>query len=209
MEVSAAEVASVLGVSQRRVRALIDAGRLPARKVAGRWLIDAAALPSPHRSRPMAAEQAWAILDDRPLARSRQAASRLRRQRARLADDPAPERLLVSWVASRARRMVFEARNPDGLLSDERLVASGVSDRRAGIAPGGRVEGYVREADLAAVRRGHLLRPGGPASNVVLHIVDELPSFPVPLLVLAADLAEHNGPRDLARARDLIAQAVS
>jgi hypothetical protein len=38
----------------------------------------------------------------------------------------------------------------------------------------------------------------------VLHVADVLPPRPVPLLLLAADLVEHDAPRELARARELI-----
>ncbi|MCC2322620.1 hypothetical protein [Cellulomonas xiejunii] len=65
-------------------------------------------------------------------------------------------------------------------------------------------EGYVSHEDLPVVLRHHLLRPGGSNWNVILHVVDELPPDPVPPLVLAADLADHDGPRELARAEQII-----
>lgn len=209
MEISVAEAAQILDVSPRRVRALIDAGRVQARKVGGRWLVDAAALPRPHRSRPMAAERAWEILAETPAPATRQAAYRLRQRRARLREDTEPERLLSAWVVSRGRRERFGTRDPQGVLADERVVASGLSDDRARISGGALVEGYVRVDDLAAVRRSHLLRPDGAGANVVLHVVEHLPAAPVPPLVLAADLAEHDRPRELARARELIRQALA
>lgn len=77
------------------------------------------------------------------------------------------------------------------------------------MSAGGVVEGYVRASDLDAVRREHLLRPGGHGARVVLHVADELPTRPVPSLVLAADLAEHDEPRAVARAAELIREALT
>lgn len=211
MEVSVAEAADLLGVSPRRVRQMIDAGRVQARQVGGQWLVEAASLPSsPHRGRPMAADVAWAMLAEvAPEHFTPDEAYRWRQRRNKLVRDPEPERLLSSWVASRARRMSFESRGSAALLEDERVVPSGMSDPRSEIAAGDIVEGYVRESDLAAVRRAHLLRPGGHRSSVVLHVAEQLPKSPVPPLVLAADLAEHDEPRALSRARELIVETLT
>ncbi|MCL2091548.1 MAG: hypothetical protein FWH11_10200 [Micrococcales bacterium] len=158
----------------------------------------------------MAPKVAWAVLADTlSPGLAPDAAYRWRRRRSRLAHDDEPEQLLASWVASRAERRLFQARRPDGVLTDERVVLSGLSDRRAGIAAGGFVEGYVLSRDLSALRREHLLRPASHRPDVVLHVVDVLPPSPVPLLVLAADLAEHDQPRELARARELIVEALA
>lgn len=58
--------------------------------------------------------------------------------------------------------------------------------------------------DVGAVIRDHLLIDAGPRADVVLHVSPLLPEVPVPLLLVAADLADHDGPRELARARELI-----
>ena len=210
MEISVAEAAEALGISPQRVRVLIQGERLRARRVAGRWLVDGASLPSSsRRSRPMSGPSAWAILaPQQPEGLTAEAAYRWRQRRSRLAHDPEPERLLASWVASRASRQVFESRNPEGVLHDSRVVRSGLSDIRARISSGGLVEGYVLADDLRPLQRSHLLRPGG-VWNVVLHLAPHLPPDPVPLLVLAVDLAEHDQPRELARARELIREALA
>ena len=67
------------------------------------------------------------------------------------------------------------------------------------------VHAYVRAEDVAAVRRDHLLIDAGAAANVILHVSPMVPDRPVPLLLLAVDLADHDGPRELARAGRLIA----
>ncbi|MCL2667663.1 MAG: helix-turn-helix domain-containing protein [Micrococcales bacterium] len=211
MEVSTAEAAQVLGVSPRRLRALIAAGRVQARQVGGHWLVEAASLPSSlYRTRPMAPDVAWAFLADTvPEHYAPDQAYRWRQRRKRLSADSEPERLLASWVASRAQHRWFATRNNDQMLDDERLVPSGLSDPRAGISAGALVEAYVASDDLAAVRHRYLLRPGGPNDNVVLHVVGALPTRPVPSLLVAADLADHGSDRELARACTLIAEALA
>jgi hypothetical protein len=84
------------------------------------------------------------------------------------------------------------------------VVLSGLSDERAGLSAAGDVEGYVLADDADALIRDHLLIDAGPSVDVVLHVSPVLPEVPVPLLLVAADLADHDGPRELARARELI-----
>jgi excisionase family DNA binding protein len=204
MEIGVAQAAKVLGVSDRHVRDLIADNRVAARQVAGRWLVDEASLPSaPRRSRPMSAANAWRLLVESRASSAKQAYLR-RRALDRLAHDREPERLLASWVASRARRMSYSSRKPEALLEDPAFVASGLSDPRAKIASGSIIEGYVKDSELSRLRRAHLLVPNVSGGNVVLHVADELPPSPVPLLLLAADLVEHDEPREIARARELI-----
>lgn len=129
---------------------------------------------------------------------------RLRRALDRLVADDEPEMLLRSWLASRAERQLLSASEIDALRADPRLVLSGLSDGRSGLSAAGNVEAYVRAEDAAAVRRDHLLVDSGSNANVVLHVSPMVPDRPVPVLLLAADLADHDGPRELARARELI-----
>ena len=51
MEVSVDEAAALLGVSPRRVRALIENGRLKARRIGRSWLVDADGLHGLRRTR--------------------------------------------------------------------------------------------------------------------------------------------------------------
>ena len=199
----------MMGVSVGRARRLAAEGRIHARIVGGRWLVDAASLPSaPRRSRPMSPRMAWAlvVLSDggKPDWAEPRESYRLRRALERLAADDEPELLLRSWLASRARRRRLSAPDAQALRSDARVVLSGLSDERAGLSAVGDVEGYVGADDAGAVIRDHLLIEAGPSSDVVLHVAPVLPEAPVPLLLVAADLADHDGPRELARARELI-----
>ncbi len=211
MEIGVAEVARVMGVSVARARRLAAEGRIRARQVGGRWLVDATSLPSaPRRSRPMSPRMAWAlvVLSDggKPGWVEPQEAHRLRRALERLVADDEPELLLCSWLASRADRRRLSAPDAQALRMDARVVLSGVSDERAGLSAAGDVEGYVLADVAEAVLRDHLLVDAGPSANVVLHVAPLLPEVPVPLLLVAADLADHDGPRERARARDLIGE---
>jgi excisionase family DNA binding protein len=210
VEIEVAEAARMMGVSAVRARQLAREGRLRARRVGGRWLVDVASLPSARRrGRPMSPRIGWALVR---ISEGRVAdwvepreSYRLRQALARLAADDEPELLLRSWLASRAERMTLSASEVDALRADPRLVVSGVSDERSGLSAAGYVEAYVRAQDAAAVRRDHLLIDAGTDANVVLHSVLTVPQRPVPVLLLAADLADHDGPRELTRARQLIA----
>lgn len=207
MELSVREAAAALDVGERRVRQLIDAGRVRARRVGSVWLVDSTSLPvASRRGRPMSPTVAWTFLTSPTAPTVRP--DRWRERRARLLADHEPGLLLASWTAARARRELFVTREPDGLLSDPRVVRSGVSDPRSGLSAAHLSEGYVTEADLTGVRRTHLLRPAAGAPSVILHVVDTQPPDPAPLLVLAADLADHEGARELARARELIVEAL-
>lgn len=201
MDLSVRDAAEALGVTDRRVRQLIADGRIRARRVGHGWLVDGSSLPSRrHRGRPLSPTSADQLVHGGPVARP----GRVRDRIDRLRSDPEPERLLASWLAARARRLEFTTREPLGVLADQRVVPGGVSDPRAGISAGEFAEGYVTAGELEAVRRSHLLRPATGVPDVVLHVAGELPGRPLPVMYLVADLAEHDGPRELARARELL-----
>ena len=127
MEVELAEAARMMGVSAVRARQLAREGRLRARRVGGRWLVDAASVPSaPRRGRPMSPRIAWALvaissggsadwIEPRESCRLRQALDRL-------VADGEPEMLLRSCLASRVERELLSASELDALHADPRLV---------------------------------------------------------------------------------------
>ena len=86
-----------------------------------------------------------------------------------------------------------------------------MSDPRAGLSAADLAEGWVSAADLDGFCRDHLLLPTATAPSVVVHVTPTTVTVPdpVPLLLLAADLADHHQPRPTARARDLIGQALA
>ena len=91
---------------------------------------------------------------------------------------------------------------------------SGVSHPISGFASGDLVEGYVDPDDVGAVADAYLLSAvtAGDQGNVVLHVAPKALTGNVddiaPLL-LAADLAEHRGPREEARAAELVREVAS
>lgn len=70
-------------------------------------------------------------------------------------------------------------------------------------------EGYVAAADIDAVAADHWLErpPVDEMPNVFAHVVPALPSR-IGALLLAADLAEHGGPRERRRAHELLDIAI-
>ena len=217
MQVGVAEAASRLGVSDRRVRALIEHGDVPARSVSGRWVLDEAdlvGLEVRRTARPMSARVGAALLD----MLSGEAVSglapsevwRLRRRCERLLADPQPAALLRAWMRDRPRPRLLSAAPADltDLAADPRVVASGVSDVRSQMAAVGEVEAWVSRADLQDLCKEYLLVDAG-ASNVTLRVAEGPVPSPVPLGWLAADLAEHRGPREEAQVVRLLQQDVT
>ena len=230
-QLSVAEAARRLGVGVPRVHQRIANGSLPATRVGSQWIIDEAALVSLAESgapgRPLSQRSAWALVavsqaDQRilkalaPVERSR-ARDRLCRLLALATGAPSEAQihavaaLLRSWLRHRAGRRLYSAspRDLPDLREDDRTVLSGVSQARSGMASGNLVEGYVGADDLAAIIDDYLLSPitNGRNTNVVLHIGSGI--FPVAIggiapLMLAADLAEHRGPREESLAAEIL-----
>lgn len=224
------EAAAELGVSVARIRQRIDEGSLVAEKVGGRWLVDLASSGSvkrPQRGRPVHPESVWysllalqraAQVDlpkidmlSRDLVAEATKISPASRHRAvaRLSAAIAREDhdAILSWLRNRGERRVYLAAVADlpPLRDDDRLLPSGLSHPDSGMSDPRVVEGYVASADIAAVAADHWLeRPSNDERpNVFVHVVPALPSR-IGLLLLAADLAEHEGPRERRRAHELL-----
>lgn len=208
------------GVSPQRVRALARSGQLSARRVGGHWLLEPADAIRPARvSRPMSQRMAWAMCrmlsGDKALGLDPSEMSRLRARIAALrsSDNPAPQ--VASWLESRAPRVRLSV-HPGGLArlrEDPRLLLSGVSDPRSNLSAAQDAEGYVSPSDLQQLRRDYLLVDDA-RGNVVLHVADVAQAMKVdldaeglaPLGLVIADLADHDGPREHAQVRRLIAE---
>lgn len=212
MQIGVAEVSTRLGVSARRVRAMVERGDLPARSISGRWVIDEAELVGRgvrRVARPMSPRVATALLDllsgKESSGLSPSEAWRLRGRRDQLFTDPAPAPLLRAWLRARPRPLLLAAASTDlrDLAADPRVVASGISDQRAGILAMDQLEGWIAQHDLDEVRQEFLLVESD-APNVVLHVADEAVSDPVPLGWSIADLAQHRGPREEAEVARLL-----
>ena len=224
--VSVAEAAQRLGVSVPRIHQRIADGSLSAERIGSQWAVDERSLlhvqERSKAGRPYSLRSAWAVIaaseDDRDRvgvsgpavsARARMQLKRLLEPAAEpVADEQVVRQRVVSLrsvLRNRAGRRLLRAAPDDlaDLRADERwkmIVDLGAS----GIASAG-VEGYLGESDVHAVLKDYLLVAADRDANVVLHVIsDGQYPYPDSRLRLAADLAEHRGPREEARAAELL-----
>ncbi len=184
MEISAlstAQAAQELSVNSRRVRQLVDAGRLDAQKIGGRLLVDRGSvrrLRDAHREpgRALAPKNAWGLLrlaSGEPL-RGVDAKSRSRIER--YLDDSGDVARVAHRLSRRGEAHFLRGHPRDvaAIASDDRLVLSGASatDHHGFdlVAPGG-VEAYVGPALFDDIRRRFFLEPDSVAPNVILRVV--------------------------------------
>lgn len=188
MDLMTTEDAAIrLGVSTRRVRALIDQGDLNAELVGRMYLVTPESLSrlAAHRAdgRSLSTRMAWAALltdlgatglDEVAtyLGLSRTDRQRVLALRDRVVDD-------WSWLARRrASRKRFSVRDTylDRLVSDSRTVRSGLSAldvyHIALTSQSGEAELYVSECDSEGLLSDYLAR-SDEGGRVIIHIVDE------------------------------------
>ncbi len=221
---SSADAAAALGVNQQRIRALIDAGQIPAIKVGRRWLIRSADLPHDRPStRPMSARVAWATIgwlsgDLDAVAELLGPRERSRLQ-ARMCDllAPGPDHsvaaALSGWLRSRAEVSLFSAATGDAasLRADQRVILSGGCSPLSGMATSPAIEGYCLITDAAPLIADYVLVPAArDHANVVLRAVNEAaagtlltPRSPAPLGAVIADLCD-SGARERGQAIRLL-----
>lgn len=219
------EVAERLGVTAQRVRAMLRDGQLHGHRAGGAWFVDEVQLLKPRRlGRPLSSRNAWAAVlavpragapgaqssfdvfwprPDTEISLSQPDSSKLRQRLKRLPGNPGAPQLLSSWLASRSLPITVSAPEPDAMFLDPDLVPTGVSDARAAMSGGGEAEFYAQPGTLPRVMRRHLLVED-PRGHVILREAGVRLEVPVPLLLLAADLADRGGPREMRRAAELI-----
>lgn len=176
--------------------------------------------------RPLSARSAWNILAVRsesepgsvegrpaPVSASARSVAKSRVQEIRNlaartdpSEDPGPVVAVLSRsLRNRAQRMLFNAHvdDLDRLRHDRRVELSGVSIPASNMSAHDMVEAYVHRDDLEHLVDEHLLVPGPDHVNVVLHVVSAVPKSAIgnlhrssSRLLLAADLAEHDGARE-------------
>ncbi|HUG05360.1 MAG TPA: helix-turn-helix domain-containing protein [Candidatus Limnocylindria bacterium] len=201
--IGSAEVAKRLRVNEARVRALIERGALPGRKLANRWLVPLEALRSSGvaarvAGRPFSPKNAWGLLF---LASGMPAEwlspAERSRLRARLQSPKFP-------LASRFRRRasVNYLRGDDRALAkivaDDRFVRSGVSaasEHDVDLGAAGIVEGYLPKESLAKLSYDHALREVSESSaNLIVRAVENRWPFGsggvAPAAVVAIDLID-------------------
>lgn len=215
--VSVAQAAERLGVSVPRIHQRIADGSLVAERIGSQWVVDERSLGRVRErrkaGRPLSARSAWAVIaasaSSRGPARIRQQLDRLLEPAAELAaDEEAASDLAVSlrsMLRNRAERRLCRAAPPDlaDLERDERWAM--LVDLGAGGIASADVEGYLGESDVDGLLGDYLLVDADRDANVVLHVIpDGQDPHPGSALRLAADLAEHRGPREESRAAALL-----
>ncbi len=231
-ELTVEEAAQQLGVSPRRVRALLKDGGLTGRQHAGRWIVPSDQVERrqsapPSSGRPLSPSTAWRVLavlsnaDDVLSNLSSSARSRVRTRASRLRDST-PSEMERSWRAAlggRARAVEYYGHSDvlRPLLDDPRTVRSGISaasDHGADLMVTGGAEAYVRSRDLAQLQADFALRPESEGhANIRLHVVESQDASWIfnrhvaPVAIVAVDLMERSGVRDRAAGRALAAVA--
>ncbi|WP_312977296.1 helix-turn-helix domain-containing protein [Corynebacterium sp.] len=231
MELTTREAAARLGVSQARVRALINSGGLTARRVGTLWLIDAASIEhqcglitAGATSRAMSPRVAWAAAD---LADGGTAAwlSATERSRLRRRLSVSPEVDVVRrWMSRRAssiHRYKVGPKDLTALLTDCRVVRTGISaveSYRLGLGTGGDADVYVSSEDLGQLVRGYVLLPTG-RGNLTVRVDDgDLHRaatrtidgrLVAPRMIAGADLADDTDARTRNTGRRLLTSVMS
>ncbi len=207
--IDVATAARFLDVNQARVRAMIAAGLLDARKVGGRWLLDPASVDRRRvrdvpAGRPMGARNAWGLLwiaaGRNPGWLSPWARSRVRR---RLREEGVVA--LAPRLHGRASLRAFRAHpsDVDRIASDGDVVRTGVSAASGHdvplVAPG-QVDLYVHEPDLQHLVERYALQPETARPNVTARVVAGLWPFEpgdeiAPASAVGVDLLESTDAR--------------
>jgi len=221
-----ADVADRLGVSDRQVRRLAEAGALRAQRVGGRWLVDADVVRRRGRAavrpgRPVSPPMAWAALQALDPHGPGAAAvdARLRhRLRAHLAAAP-PVEQWERWLRRRAepRRLWVHPGVVEHLERDDRVRLGGFhAVAQVGLGLSGEHERvvYVRAADADGVIADHHAVPDEEGEVVLMVVPDEVPvavlgppGQPVPLAVGLVDLLASSDARERHAAASALEQA--
>jgi hypothetical protein len=190
---------------------MVGSGQIVAQRVGRSWVIEQAEVNQRVANRrPLSPRMAGLLVNamsgNEPVGLDAQERFFLGKYVEHLRSYDDPLRLLHSWMRSRQIHVVDVAANlPDipEIAADLRVVASGISDPRAGLSAAGEFEGYIGAADLDGFLRNNLLVVFA-SPNIRLHVVAERPSEPVGLGLVIADLVDWNRPREDGRALELL-----
>jgi len=233
MEVPTAEAARALGVTQARVRALIAAGDLDARRVAGVWLVEGdsidrqAAIASGSRGgRGLAQRIAWAAGDLLDHGDASWLSPKDRwRLRARLLHELDGVDTARRWLRNRHTQVSTwraGARAIERLLTVDGVIATGVSAAvplRLGLGTGGAADIYVHADLLDQLARDHFLIQSA-AGNLTVRTTQEDYSHRTgrrtgdgtvvaPRLLVAADLLDDTDARTRQTGLDLLTDVLA
>jgi excisionase family DNA binding protein len=214
---SADEAASILGVSARRVRQLLEAGDLEAEQVGGRALLHADSVrrrsqQQPRSGRPLSPELAWAVIAALSLSPADSAALRSvvadRQLRHRLVRQLRTSHSVDEWrllLRRRAEAQHYFAHPSvlEDLLAD-RLVSIGRARAAAGhgldVSPGDDAFAYVARRHLSGLVESFALE-ADLNGNLELLIYDDAsaaglePGKPVPIAAAVFDMLDSGDTR--------------
>ncbi|WP_411731738.1 hypothetical protein [Paeniglutamicibacter sp.] len=184
MERTTAEYARDAGISERRVRALAEAGHIAARKFGTSWVISEPSVPfTKHRQgagRPLNEQGAWdlaLLMDGYEITspyRSR-AHRRAEAVKATSEDRARSEQTLLRWLSSRAMTHSLRAAagDLDEIRRDSRLYATGVSHPESGLLQAREYEAYVLASDYEKVTADYMLfKTDRARANIILRVID-------------------------------------
>lgn len=209
---SVKEYAARQDISVGRVHQLIHTGAIHAEKIGSSWVIDELELRrQPALSRPLSTANSWSFISlvsgVEPENVDAKTRWRLGRMCEALFENDEPARFLASWLRERAPVLALHVNPTDlaELRSDERVILSGISDDRAGLSSEHEVEAYV-DPSLSQQLIGEYLLVGAKIPNVWLHLarVEVDVQGRAPLGLVLADLADHAGPRESQRVKELL-----
>lgn len=217
MRKSVGEYAQEAGISVRRVRQLAESGQISAAKLGNAWVIEEPVFKhAPRRAaggRPLSEESTWelALMLDGYAANPHRP-SRARERIERLRRDPQLRSELNSWMVNRAHIGHFRVQPRDlpDLRGDERLLPTGASHPASGLLQAQEHEAYILLRDLPEVVHDYLLIPSSAGrANVTLRAINA-PALPraIPRLMIAADLLDRGGPREISAAQEILNEAL-
>lgn len=216
--VTTERAAKIMGISRLRVRQMIDAERLPATLIAGRYMLRTEAL-TPRRAagRPLTHDAAWDLLHLAAGVDPGGLTLRTRSERLydleRIATDEDPALRARTLLSARARRYYFASLDPSTLLEDDRITAAGAWHPASGISAVGPASGsaaelnplrvYVHPSDLEDVQALHMLSDDVTYGAVIIvQATTRMPREEIMPAVVAADLAESIHPREQQASRN-------
>lgn len=212
--ISVHQAARRMGVSDQRVRALLQAGRLGGRKIGSVWIVEPTIVARSHGGRPLSASNAWGVLallsGQNPLWLDPSVKSRIKR-RIRSGD-------LVSTLRNcEPRSGIVRWRVLPGDLSkiatEGHIIASGLSVDRAEldvVGVGRELDGYIERHDLARIAKRFRPDQEPDRPNLILRVPSHtwISAFDeAPLAVVAADLLDHVDAR-VARAAERVLEGL-
>jgi excisionase family DNA binding protein len=222
MEVSAfsvSEAARELGVSERRVRQLVEDGLLEAERVGRQLLIDPQVLrryrsSARERGRPLAPLNAWAFLHAASGGEARLRDRKAQWRVLRYGEDSSDLGRLAHRMSRRAEAHRLRAHPQDAAAigDDPRLVLGGVSAARhygLDIMAPGVVEAYVDRKLFDELRAAYILEPDDDPNVIVRVVSPDIWALIsddrfAPSMAAALDLLEANDDRSRRAARQFL-----